>query len=118
MLPKEGGDFVVITKSMKDCMLFHEYNIPAIAPCSENLFLTDLVVSNVKEKFPDIEIYIWTGFLYEQLTHSKDNHLKNILSKSHCIIDGPFIEKERDVTIPMCGSRNQRVIYLDKGKNI
>lgn len=86
--------------------------------CDENLFLTDLVVRNVKEKLPDVDIYIWTGFLYEQLIRSDDSHLKDILSKSHCIIDGPFIEKERDVTIPMCGSRNQRVIYLDKEKNI
>lgn len=51
MLPKEGGDFVVITKSMKDCMLFHEYNIPAIAPCSENLFLTDIQYKKLKNKF-------------------------------------------------------------------
>ena len=54
MLPKDGGDFVVVTKSMKDCMLFHEYNIPAIAPCSENLFLTDVQYKKLQSKFKRI----------------------------------------------------------------
>ena len=53
VLPKEG-DYIVITKSMKDLMLFHEYNIPAIAPCSENLFLTDRQYKKVKERFKRI----------------------------------------------------------------
>ena len=88
--------------------------------CDENLFLTDLVVRNVKEKLPDVEIYIWTGFLYEQIKKQAEtnSHMNFILSNSKCIVDGPFIEKERDITLPMCGSRNQRVIYLDKSENL
>ena len=88
--------------------------------CDENLFLTDLVVRNVKEKLPEVEIYIWTGFIYEQIKKQAitNSHMNFILSNSKCIVDGPFIEKERDVTLPMCGSRNQRVIYLDKSENL
>ena len=37
------------------------------------------------------------------------------------LIDGPFIEEERDITLKMRGSRNQRVIdikkYLQMEKN-
>lgn len=40
MLPK-SGEFLVITKSMKDVMLCYELGIPAIAPNSENLFITE-----------------------------------------------------------------------------
>lgn len=40
MLSKDRGDFIVITKSLKDVMCLYEYGIPAIAPCSENQFLT------------------------------------------------------------------------------
>lgn len=88
--------------------------------CEENLFLTDLIVRNVKEKVPDTEIYIWTGYLYESVKKQAEcnGHMNFILSNSHCIIDGPFIEKERDVTLPMRGSRNQRVIYLDNAKKM
>lgn len=41
MIPKEGGEYIVVTKSLKDCMCLYEFGIPAIAPCSENLFLTN-----------------------------------------------------------------------------
>lgn len=51
MLPKEGDDLIVITKSMKDAMLFYELGIPSIAPCSENLFLTDRQYNILKSKF-------------------------------------------------------------------
>jgi len=33
----------------------------------DNLFLTNLVISEVKKKYPDIKIYVWTGYLYEDL---------------------------------------------------
>ena len=30
-----------------------------------NLFLTDLVISYVKDNFPNKQIYLWTGYTYE-----------------------------------------------------
>ncbi len=81
--------------------------------CSENQFLTCMIVRHVKEKLPETEIYVWTGYTYEQLNQSPDPHLKNILQIIDYIIDGPYIEAERDITLPMRGSRNQRVIKLD-----
>ena len=81
--------------------------------CEENQFLTEFVITEVKKALPDTKVYIWTGYVYEYLTQHPSHHLQNILSMTHCIIDGPFIEAERDVTLPMRGSRNQRVIYLD-----
>ena len=81
--------------------------------CPENQFLTCMIVRHVKEKLPEIEIYVWTGYTYEQLKQSTDPHLKNILQIIDYIIDGPYIEAERDITLPMRGSRNQRVIILD-----
>lgn len=81
--------------------------------CSENQFLTCMIVRHVKEKLPETEIYVWTGYTYEQLNQNPDPHLKNILQIIDYIIDGPYIEAERDITLPMRGSRNQRVIKLD-----
>lgn len=40
MLPRDAGEYVVVTKAMKDVMCLYEFGIPAIAPCSENQFLT------------------------------------------------------------------------------
>lgn len=55
MLPK-SGEFVVVTKSLKDVMALYEFGIPAIAPNSENLFLTETQYKKLHTKFQDIYI--------------------------------------------------------------
>ena len=80
--------------------------------CPENQFLTQLVISTIKEKYPDIKVYIWTGYLYEDLLTSNSSKLENILSMTDVLIDGPYIQEERDITLAMRGSRNQRIIEL------
>lgn len=86
--------------------------------CPENEFLTCMVVRHVKEKLPDTEIYVWTGYTYDQLRVNANPHLQNILQLIDYVIDGPYIEAERDITLPMRGSRNQRVIKIDKEQKI
>lgn len=49
-LPKTGN-VLVITKAMKDVMTLYSVGIPAIAPNSETLFISDNVLSNLKERF-------------------------------------------------------------------
>lgn len=56
-LPRKGGDFVCITKSLKDVMLLHEFGIPAIAPNSENLFLSEEQLDKLKAKFSHIIVF-------------------------------------------------------------
>lgn len=80
--------------------------------CQENLFLTSLLVTTVKEKSPHTKIIVWTGYLYEDLLKSGSPHMKNILANVNTIIDGPFIQEQRDITLKMRGSTNQRIIDL------
>lgn len=82
--------------------------------CPENLFLVNLVISTVKETLPKTKIYVWTGYLYENLQSNPDKNLQHILSNTDVLIDGPFIKKERDITLFMRGSKNQRILYLNK----
>ena len=84
--------------------------------CVENGFLTLLIVKTVKEKFPDVKIYIWTGYYLNSLPNTP--YIKQILELTDCLIDGPYIEDERDITLPMRGSRNQNIIYFDNNKII
>ena len=53
-LPKDGGDYLVITKSLKDCMTLYSLGITAIAPNSENLFVTPAQYAKLKQKFKHI----------------------------------------------------------------
>lgn len=80
--------------------------------CQENLFLTYLVVDSIKKKFPDIKIYLWTGYYLNDL--DRTNRMNQLLEKIDCIIDGPYIEEERDITLLMRGSKNQRILYNGK----
>ena len=82
----------------------------------DNLFLTNLVISEVRKKYPDIKIYVWTGYLYEDLLAKHEKLLQNIFSNIDFVIDGPFIKEQRDITLPMRGSKNQRIIELKGNK--
>ena len=81
--------------------------------CEENEFLTFLVIKTVKEKLPDTKVYIWSGYYYEKLKERND-HVRQILALADYLIDGPYIESKRDVTLSMRGSSNQSVIDLKK----
>lgn len=80
--------------------------------CQENLFLTHLLIRTVKDKSPDTKIYLWTGYLYEDLKENNNTHIQYILNNINTLIDGPFIQEERDITLKMRGSRNQRIIDI------
>ena len=82
--------------------------------CEENAFLTDLVIREVKRKVPEAKVYVWTGYVYEDLIHQSQPHVRNVLELADVLIDGPYIEAERDVTLDLRGSRNQRIIDLHK----
>ena len=78
----------------------------------QNLFLTYPMVTAVREEYPDIKIYLWTGYTYEELMERHNHRLTDILATIDVLIDGPYIEKERDISLFMRGSRNQRIINL------
>jgi anaerobic ribonucleoside-triphosphate reductase activating protein len=80
--------------------------------CYENSYLTAAVVTAVKQQVPDAKIYVWTGYTYERLLEIDCPHINTVLKLADVLIDGPYIEAERDITLPMRGSRNQRIIDL------
>ena len=85
--------------------------------CEQNLPVTEYVITRVKEVYPEIKVYVWTGYTMEELDQRVDDELlKYVLYDINCIIDGRFIFEKRDITLPMRGSSNQRIIYLKEGE--
>ena len=41
----------------------------------------------------------------------KNDKINHILSQIDVLIDGPFVQAERDITLELRGSRNQRILY-------
>jgi hypothetical protein len=50
----EKGDFLIITKSLKDVMVFDLFGIPAIAPQAETVNLDPELVNDLKRRFTNI----------------------------------------------------------------
>ncbi len=80
--------------------------------CEENSLLTYTIIEATKILYPKVKIYIWTGYTIEELLESKHTYVIKSLRSADFLIDGPYIEAERDITLPMRGSRNQRVLDL------
>lgn len=85
----------------------------------QNIIITHEIISEVKKQLPDTKIYIWTGYTYEELKKvCRTSYLmRYILKRADVLIDGPYIEEERDITLFMRGSHNQRIIYLNQVDN-
>lgn len=81
--------------------------------CEQNQLLTLLLINTIKEKLPDTKIYVWTGYYYDDLIKQTTNgKLQEILKKADVLIDGPYIQSQRDITLSMRGSKNQNIINL------
>ena len=64
------------------------------------------LAKEIKEKFPDIKIWCYTGYTFEEV---KDLPIIKYLD---VLVDGPYIKELRDVSLHWVGSSNQRIIKL------
>ncbi|MCQ2551073.1 MAG: anaerobic ribonucleoside-triphosphate reductase activating protein [Clostridia bacterium] len=78
----------------------------------------------VKLKERNLNIYSYSGWTFEQLMEKakKEEGVRKLLENIDVLIDGPFILKERDLSLLFRGSRNQRLIdvpqSLEKGQAV
>ena len=59
-----------------------------------------------------LNVWCYTGFDYENLPHNADS----LLNFVDVLIDGKFIESQRDLELQFRGSRNQRIIDVKKSR--
>lgn len=71
--------------------------------------LIDFVLEYKKE-LPNHTIWIYSGFTYEEI--KKDNNMNELLKLCDVLVDGPFIEELKDITLQFRGSSNQNIIKL------
>lgn len=70
------------------------------------------ITKKIKEVYPYKDIWLWTGYLFEDVA--------DILTGSgvDVVVDGQFVEELKDWRLKYRGSSNQRVIHMQKDKNI
>lgn len=66
-----------------------------------------------KLDYPDLKIYVWTGYTIEELEARNDDDVRAVLRNITCLIDGRYEQDKRDTTLPLRGSSNQRIIMME-----
>lgn len=101
-----------IIKAIKANNITRNFSILGGEPLApRNINNTTLIASRVREAYPNIKIYLWTGYTLQYLV--ENNMANEILEKIDVLIDGPFIASQRDITLPLRGSHNQNVYKKD-----
>ena len=71
-----------------------------------NLKECTALCKEIKERFPKKTIWLYTGYVYEDVSDLE------IMNYVDVVVDGPFIQEQRDITLPFRGSSNQRIIKV------
>lgn len=74
----------------------------------KNIVASGKLAKAFKEKYPNKTVWVWTGFLFENL---KD---KDALKYIDVLVDGQFEEEKYSPILKWKGSSNQRVIDVQK----
>ena len=66
------------------------------------------------EKFPQKDVWCYTGYTYENGTLKEDDGegVREFLREIDILVDGPFVEELKDIRLKFRGSSNQRVLDL------
>ncbi|WP_417080628.1 anaerobic ribonucleoside-triphosphate reductase activating protein [Mobilibacterium timonense] len=78
-------------------------------------------LKRVREKFPDRthkSVWAFTGFTLDMLltegSHPRCRYTDEMLSLIDVLVDGPFVQAQKDISLQFRGSRNQRIIDLNR----
>ena len=75
----------------------------------KNIEGTTKLAKAFKEKFPNKNLWSWTGFLFD-----RDLKGKEVLKYLDVLVDGQFVEELKNPKLKWCGSENQRVINVQE----
>lgn len=74
----------------------------------ENLSTVKTLCQEIKERYPDKSIWVYTGLQYEDVEEASAMKYIDVL------VDGPFVQSLKDLTLSFRGSKNQRIIDVRK----
>ncbi len=78
----------------------------------KNIEATTKLAREFKEKYPNKNIWVWSGFKFDE--ELKD---KEVLKYIDVLVDGRYVDELHNPTLKWKGSENQRVIDVQKSLN-
>ena len=79
--------------------------------CPENITFTYRLLDAVRQEYPSIQIFLWTGYTVADII---EKSLLFAISDADVLITGPYDCTQRDITLPLRGSRNQQIWVWDE----
>ena len=65
-----------------------------------------------------LDVTTYSGYRYEELLAMRDPEVRDLLDRTDVLVDGPFLQEQKDLTLLFRGSRNQRVIDLNETRRL
>ena len=76
------------------------------------------LLRKVRETYPEKSIWSYTGFVYDKDLvpggRAYTDVTDEMLSYLDVLVDGPFVEELKDITLQFRGSSNQRILEMSK----
>jgi anaerobic ribonucleoside-triphosphate reductase activating protein len=79
---------------------------------SDNRAQTIELCKQVKAKFPNKDIWLWSGYRLDEII--SDETLRPALNFIDVLVDGEFIIEKKDLSVPFRGSSNQKIWDIAK----
>ena len=76
----------------------------------KNRMDVQILLMDAKKAYPNKNIWVYTGYLYEDLKGLSITKYIDVL------VDGAFIEAQKDISLKFRGSRNQRLIDVKSSR--
>ena len=71
------------------------------------------LVRRVRERFPEKDIWCYSGYLFEDLAASRvGEHSRELLEQLDVLVDGPFVVGLKNLGLRFRGSCNQRILAV------
>lgn len=71
------------------------------------------LVKQVRERYPQKDIWCYTGYLFEDLAAGKvGEHSRALLEQLDVLVDGPFVITQKNLSLRFRGSSNQRILEV------
>lgn len=61
-----------------------------------------------------LNVWCYTGYTIEAIMGGRDNGKRGLLQHIDVLVDGPYIDSQRTLELPWRGSKNQRVINVNR----
>ena len=82
--------------------------------CKENIPEVLDFIKDVKKVRPNFNVWCYTGYTLEQLEDRNDSVTDETLKNIDVLVDGRFIEAQKNPTLKFKGSANQRILDLQE----